>query len=72
MVDNEQICKLSSNLNISKAAHQGDIPAKVLIKNKDTFSYVISLSFNNAVNNFFLQDEEKHGFIKTIYLQMNK
>ena len=50
LINPECMSKIINNLLTSKATKQGDIPTKIVKDNKDLFSYVISASFNNAVN----------------------
>ena len=50
LINPECIKKIINNLDTSKATRQGDIPSKIIKDNKDRFSYLISASFNNAVN----------------------
>ena len=50
LINPECIKKIINNLDTSKATRQGDLPTKIIKDNKDRFSYLISASFNNAVN----------------------
>ena len=61
------ISKIINNLDTSKSTQQGDVWTKIMKDNKDLFSYVISVSFNNAVNKGVFPDESKHADIKPIY-----
>ena len=49
------------NLYTSKVTQQGEIPAKILNDNKDLFSYFISESFNNAVNERIFPDKQTYA-----------
>ena len=66
------IRNIINNLDTSKATQQGDIRTKVIKDNKDLFSYFISASFNNAVNEGVFPDELKHADIKPIYKQESR
>ena len=67
LINPECISKIINNLDTSKATQQGDIPIKIIKYNKDIFSYLISASFNNAVNKGVFPDELKHADIKPVY-----
>ena len=67
MINPECISKIINNLDPSKATQQGVILTKIIKDNKDIFSYFISASFSNAVNNGIFSDELKHADIKPIY-----
>ena len=72
LINPECISKIINNLDTSKAIQQGDIPAKVIKDKKDIFSYFISASFNNAVNEGLFPDERKHADIKPVYKQESR
>ena len=67
LIDLESISKIINNLGNPKATQQDDISTKFIKENKDLFSYIISVSFNNAANNDTFQDELKDADIKQIY-----
>ena len=61
MINPEYMSKIINNLDTSKTTQLGDIPTKIIKDNKELFSYFISASLNNAVN------ELKQTDIKPIY-----
>ena len=67
MTSSESMSTIINNLDTSKATEQVDIPIKLKKDNKDLFSYFISGSFNNAVNNGVFPNELKQADIKPIY-----
>ena len=66
LVNTECISKTINNLDASKGTQQSDILTKVL-KDKDLFTYSISVRFNNAMNKEVFSDELKHADIEPIY-----
>ena len=67
LIKPECICKIINNLDTSKATQQGSIPTEIMKDSKDLFSYFISASFNNAVNEDVFPDDLKQADIKPIY-----
>ena len=67
LINPECISKIINNLHTSKATQQGSIPTEIMKDRKDLFSYFISASSNNAVNEDVFPDDLKQADIKPIY-----
>ena len=68
----EKFSKLIQNLNCNKATRQYDIPIKILKKNSEIFSYILSHNFNNSLFSKVFPNNLKKADITPVFQKDKK
>ena len=63
----DKFLKPTQSLNCNRATKQYDIPLKILIRNREIFSYILYHNFNNSLFNKVFPNSPKKGDITSVF-----